>query len=204
VKKIILHLCADTGSDSYPYQLDDRYEVIIVGKSVGVENFKGWNGVYGVIANPVCTEFSTAQSRALVKNLDEGMVMVNHCLRIIEECNVDILAFWAIENPATGRLREFLGAPAFTYQPYQFGSAWTKNTALWGRFNPPAKTHTWNTCEKLNLPTYQGREKPSLAKLHKSHCALVPEFSMFNPQTDAEFRSLCSQKFARAFYEANQ
>ena len=37
--KIILHLCADLGSDSKYYQMDDNYEVIMVGKEIGVENF---------------------------------------------------------------------------------------------------------------------------------------------------------------------
>ena len=38
-KKVILHLCADTGSDSWPYQKDPDYEVILVGKDIGVENY---------------------------------------------------------------------------------------------------------------------------------------------------------------------
>ena len=37
--KTILHLCADVGSDSYPYQLDSNYEVIKIGKKIGVENY---------------------------------------------------------------------------------------------------------------------------------------------------------------------
>lgn len=36
--KTILHLCADLGSDSYPYQCDSDYRVIRIGKSYGVEN----------------------------------------------------------------------------------------------------------------------------------------------------------------------
>lgn len=61
-KKIILHLCADIGSDSTPYQDHDDYEVILVGKEIGVENFNPPENVYGVIANPVCTEFSTVRT----------------------------------------------------------------------------------------------------------------------------------------------
>lgn len=58
-EKIILHLCADTGSDSKPYQ-DAGYTVIKVGSDIGVENFQPPANVYGIIANPVCTEFSIA------------------------------------------------------------------------------------------------------------------------------------------------
>ena len=36
-KKLILHLCADLGSDSRFYQLDDNYEVVMVGEKIGVE-----------------------------------------------------------------------------------------------------------------------------------------------------------------------
>ena len=37
--KIILHLCADLGSDSLFYQLSDEYEVIMIGEEIGVENY---------------------------------------------------------------------------------------------------------------------------------------------------------------------
>ena len=60
MKKIILHLCADLGSDSRYYQLDDDYEVIKVGQEIGVENYNPPKNVYGIIANPPCTEFSRA------------------------------------------------------------------------------------------------------------------------------------------------
>lgn len=37
--KTILHLCADTGSDTMPYQKHSDYEVILVGSGIGVENY---------------------------------------------------------------------------------------------------------------------------------------------------------------------
>lgn len=37
--KTILHLCADLGSDSKYYQLDQEYNVIMVGEKIGVENY---------------------------------------------------------------------------------------------------------------------------------------------------------------------
>ena len=89
MKKIILHLCADLGSDSRFYQLDDDYEVILIGEKIGVENYTPPKNVYGIIANPVCTEFSTAAGFDKVGDLDKGMVLVNHCKRIIEESKKD-------------------------------------------------------------------------------------------------------------------
>ena len=57
-----MHLCADIGSDSRYYQLDDKYEVIKIGIEIGVENYTPPKNVYGVIANPVCAEFSRARN----------------------------------------------------------------------------------------------------------------------------------------------
>ena len=204
-KKIILHLCADIGSDSRFYQLDDNYEVIMIGEKIGVENYIPPENVYGVIANPVCTEFSTATGFHKINDLEKGMKMVNDCIRIIDCCKP---AFWAIENPANGRLKDFLGKPLMTYQPWQYGSPWTKRTALWGNFNIP-KPHyrDWEEVTKNeNLYVRPNRPKPSLAFLHKSAIDLIPEFEWAKKhiKTDADFRSLCSQGFAKAFFNANK
>ena len=208
-QKLILHLCADTGSDSRYYQDSDEYEVIKVGQSIGVENFVAPSDVYGIIANPVCTEFSTARADGKARNPDEGMFLVNECIRIIEEAKAQGgLRFWAIENPAKGRLKDYLGDPNYAYEPWWYGSPWTKKTALWGEFNiPERKYDNWEDVPKNpDLYTRPGRPKPSLAFMHKSHAAVIPEFveAGFEPDSDMEFRSLCSQKFAKAFFEANR
>lgn len=200
-EKTILHLCADTGSDSKSYK-DAGYNVILVGKDIGVENYHPPKDVYGIIANPVCTEFSIATGRDKQGDYEKGLFLVKECQRIISECEPK---FWVIENPATGRLKDFLGKPVMTYEPWEYGSPWTKKTALWGTFNKPFKRYEqWKDVPKINLPTYQGREKPSLAKLHKNHKRLIREFDCFDVDSDMEFRSLCSQKFAYAFFQSNQ
>ena len=159
------------------------------------------------------------------------MFLVNHCIRIIEEANP---VFWAIENPARGALRKYLGKPTMTYQPYQYGSPWSKHTALWGKFHvPEVKYPKWSdvpedikikelyvrpTAIYANGQTRKATGVPSLAFLHaKAHMKHIPEFAPFLEKitskpgrvksgvgADMEFRSLCSQKFARAFYEANK
>lgn len=80
--KNVLHLCADIGSDSYVYK-NNGYNVILVGKDIGVENFKTNIEIQGIIANPVCTDFSTAKGFHKENNPDLGML--EHCQRIIKE-----------------------------------------------------------------------------------------------------------------------
>ena len=205
MKKTILHLCADLGSDSRFYQLDNDYEVIMVGEKIGVENYKPPMNVYGIIANPVCTEFSTANGFHKERDLKKGMFLVEHCQRIIAAANP---VFWVIENPANGRLKDFLGEPKQVYQPWEYGSPWTKKTALWGNFNMPEPIYKkWEDVPKNEkLYVRPNRPKPALAFLHKSAVDLIPEFEWAKEhiKTDADIRSMCSQGFAKAFYEANK
>ena len=209
--RTILQLCADTGSDTWAYRNDPRYEVVTIGADVGVENYHPDRPIHGIIANPVCTEFSRVRRGKPGENYphtsdtEAGMVLVRECQRIIEEAQP---RWWAIENPATGSLRDHLGPPTFAYQPWWYGSPWTKLTGLWGTFTAPEPIYD-NWDDVLQIPELwvrPGRVKPSIVYLHKSAFNLIPEFrysGMPAPETDAELRSLCSQGFARAFKEAN-
>lgn len=204
-KKIIVHLCADIGSDSLFYQLSDEYEVIMIGEKTGVENYSPPENVYGVIANPVCTEFSTAKGFHKDNDIEKGMFLVNHCLRIIKEADP---VWYVIENPANGKLKDVLGKPRFVYQPWQFGSPWTKKTALWGKFSVPIPLYNnWYEVPKNDkLYVRPGRPKPALAFFHKSAVDLIPEFQWAKERIkcDADIRSMCSQGFAKAFFESNR
>lgn len=204
-KKIILHLCADIGSDSYYFQQDPDYEVVLIGEKIGVENVKDYGKVHGIISNPVCTEFSNAKRFDIPRDYEKGMFLVSHCLRIIKECTPD---WWVMENPSTGALRKYIGNPKHTYHPWQYGSPWTKGTGLWGEFNMPNKkiTNRKNVIKNPNLYVKPGGTLPEFTALHKSAIDYIPEFEKFKPfiKTDADFRSLCSQGFAKAFYEANR
>ncbi len=204
-QKIILHLCADLGSDSLFYQLDSEYKVIMIGEEIGVENYHPPANVHGIIANPVCLEFSTAKDFNHVGDLEKGMFLVNHCLRIIEEAKPK---WWVLENPANGRLKEILGAPKYIYQPWEYGSPWTKKTALWGDFNIPDKLYSkWeNVPKNYELYVRPGRSKPGLVYFHKSAVNLIEEFEWAREKIkcDSDIRSMCSQGFAREFYNFNR
>lgn len=206
-KKIILHLCADTGTDTKPYQDDPAYEVRLIGKEIGIENYHVDEPIYGIIANPVCLEFSTARSNGKARNPEEGMFLVNECFRIVNEAMYFAeLKFYVIENPARGVLHKHIGEPVAKYEPWYYGSPWTKQTALWGDFNMPKRVYyNWEDVPKNpKLYTRPGRGKPSLAFMHKSAQRLIPEFDVFEQvDSDMEFRSMNSQKFAQAFKRAN-
>ena len=187
--KIILHLCAKEGSDSKPYR-DAGYDVRIIGEDIGVENYTPPPNVYGIIANPPCTQFSIVRQNAKTpRDLREGMRLVKECLRIIWQCQTKTnfdgvggrtapLKFWSLENPATGFLRWFLGHPIFEYGQEEYGAMTTKRTALWGHFNLP----------KRPVLFHQLTVGHSLGKKHEVH---------------RSERSRCPIDFAKAFYEAN-
>lgn len=209
--RTILHLFADTGSDSWPYRIDPRYDVITVGADIGVENYHPDRPIWGVIANPVCTDLTPAKHGKQfgggdrpARDLDTAFGHVREALRVIDEAQP---RWHAIENPASGLMRQFLGKPDFSYEPWEFGSPWTKRTALWGSFTNPTPIYTRWEDVPLNPDIYvrPGR-RPSMAWLHKSAFDVIPEFrdsGMPAPTSDMELRSLCSQGFAHAFKEAN-
>ena len=92
---------------------------ILLLKDIGIENYHPpYNGIYGIIANPVCTEFSIANGFDKIKDYQKGMFLVNHCLRIIKQASP---VFYVIENPAKGHLRDFLGKPQYEYEPWWYG-----------------------------------------------------------------------------------
>lgn len=201
MRKLILHLCADIGSDSKPYaERPDEYEVIRVGKEIGVENYTPPNGVYGIIANPPCTMFSIARTKAKTpRDLRQGMVAVQHCLRIIWECQYKIetdsqrnppLAFWAIENPGSGMLRWFLGQPRFEYCQSEYGQIFTKRTALWGHFNIPRR------------PFMETVIRDGVRSLGRTYSPLTREARKGN-DGDGGFKASCPPLFAKAFFESN-
>lgn len=206
MRKIILHLCADVGSDSRYYQLDSSYDVVKIGIDIGVENYSAiGDDIYGVFANPVCTGYSTVHGFDKVPLCQDNNHLVDECLRIIGECSPK---FWVIENPAKGTLRNKLGKPNYTYQPWWYGSPWTKQTALWGKFNMPKPLYScWDDVpNKIDLWKRKDRNIPCLTYLHKSAKNLIPEFEWASDliDSDMDLRSMCSQGFAKAFYEANK
>lgn len=181
MSKIILDLCGGSGSWSRYYKTSGYDVKIITLPYYDVLTYKPPENVYGVLAAPPCTEFSIANCKAEYRERDfnQGLLIVNACIRIIEEVSPK---FWALENPK-GYLRKFLGKPKMTFQPWQYGDPWTKETDIWGNFNIPKPLyHKWGDVpNRLDIYTRPNREKPSIAFLHKSAMVKIPQLKFACP-----------------------
>lgn len=199
--KIILDLCGGTGSWSLPYKKAGYDVRVITSPDYDVTDYIPPRNVYGILAAPPCTEFSPAKG-ILDRNFVDGMNTVNACIRIIFTSKPK---FWALENP-TGFLHQWLGPEKFKFEPWNYGDPWSKQTSLWGNFKIPKPLYTnWLYVPKNpNLYIRPGRKKPGIAFLHKSSTLeCFPHLDKI-AETDAEFRAITPQGFAKSFFEANQ
>jgi site-specific DNA-cytosine methylase len=195
--KIILDLCGGTGAWSRPYK-DAGYDVRVISAPVfDVRTFIPPANVYGILAAPPCTMFSMARTVAKTpRDLRGAMEVVDACLNIIWQCqyNGKRLGFWAIENPK-GRLRWFLGKPALTFNPYDFGDAYRKPTDIWGNFNTDLK----------KTPVELDPKQKKQGQLNIQHLQPIPSDYVRDPNMSlrAIARSITHTGFARAFFKAN-
>lgn len=176
----VLSLCDFTGEWSRPYA-EAGYDVrrVDIRNGDDVRLFEALPyPVRGVLAAPPCTEFAASGARWWEAKgtaaLLDGLALVDACLRVIA---VHRPQWWALENPV-GRLRRWLGPPAMSFDPADYGDPYTKRTLLWGRFNAPTK-HPVMAIEG--------------SKMH-----------LMSPSPErAAMRSVTPAGFARAFFEAN-
>ena len=185
-EKDIYDLCGGTGAWSEFYRAAG-YNVIIVtlpGGDVRLLEYPK-RRPYGVLAAPVCTHFSGSGAQYWPQKDSDGRTLA--ALAISDACCRFILAtdpeaFWVLENPV-GRLRRWLGPPAMSFNPCDFGDPYTKKTLLWGSFYRPKP----NPVEPIRVCS-QGSW---LQKLGGSS------------ERTKELRSVTPRGFAKAFYEAN-
>lgn len=175
--KLILDLCSGSGNWSKPY-VEAGYEVIRIDLPQDVRLVEhGKRPVHGILAAPPCTVFSLAG--AWVKRTDDeiklALSVVDACLRAVA---VYRPVWWALENP-TGRLRRFLGKPTFTFDPCDFGDAYTKRTDLWGTFNPPTRTPVDPQGSIIDVPGM--KSSGSKAERAKTPMGFARAFQKANP-----------------------
>lgn len=194
--KLILDLCGGTGSWSKPYK-EAGYDVrVITLPENDVRTFKlPDEDIYGILAAPPCTMFSLARTRAKKpRDFREGMECVEACMRLIWEARKrGKLAFWALENPMC-YLRQFLGKPPFTFDPWEFGDPYTKKTDIWGYYNLPRKKYTSieqvMTVEQMQRCSTNNRKLPSISEITGSK--------------QSAKRAITPAGFANAFFNANK
>lgn len=214
MKEIILDLCGGTGSWSLPYK-EDGYDVRVI--TIPEYDVRTYvlpdEPIYGILAAPPCTMFSYARTRSTrPRDLREGMEIVAACLDLVWEAQNRLdsdqqkyspLGFWALENPYYGMLSWFLGKPAFVFDPWEFGDAYKKRTAIWGKFNEPVKTHK-NIIEVMT---------PEQIEKHKTNSQALPKFDRMRSK-DIHFeyfgkldrsarRAITPKGFSQAFFKAN-
>lgn len=189
-QKIILDLCGGTGSWSKPYK-EAGYDVrVITLPDQDVRTYYPPEGVYGILAAPVCTDFSRSGAQYwMLKDMDgrtiDSMGLVIACLRVITiaQAKSKNFTFWSLENPV-GRLRRWMGKPQLIFNPCDYGDAYTKKTCLWGSFNLPEK----HEVEPVRV---------------SSEGSWIMRLGGKSDRTK-ELRSITPPGFAKAFYKANK
>jgi site-specific DNA-cytosine methylase len=185
-RRIILDLCGGTGAWSRPYA-EAGYDVLVVTlPEQDVRTYEPPDGVYGILAAPPCTMFSLARTTAKTpRNTRQGMETVEACLHIIWECHHrGKPKWWALENPK-GLLRHFLGKPALTFDPCDYGDAYTKRTDVWGRFHALGRNHVPISAAMLRKLAINNRPLPNV------------------PGGQSARRAVTPPGFARAFFLSN-
>jgi hypothetical protein len=190
-ERVILSLCDESGIISRPYR-EAGYTVIqydlLHGHDVRLSPYTG--KVHGIISQPPCTHFAGSGARWWKEKGDQsllqGLSVVDACLRMVAVCQP---VWWMLENPV-GRLRDYIGPPAFSFNPCDYAGlsgeheAYTKKTLLWGNFIPP-------------LPVIIGGDY-SMPPIHGSKMHKLPP----SPER-AKLRSKTPVGFAKAFFIAN-
>lgn len=188
----ILSLCDYTGNWAAPYR-EAGYSVRLVDAKHGddvrsLPYIEG--GVHGILAAPPCTEFSGSGAQYWPEKDADGRTLA--ALSIVHACLALVAiyrpAWWALENPV-GRLNRWIGPPTFTFDPCDFGDAYTKRTHLWGRFVAP-------------LPLFIGGHQSVEPERVCSQGSWLMKLGGKSERTK-ELRSATPMGFARAFFAAN-
>lgn len=203
--RVILDLCGGTGAWSRLYQ-EAGYDVQIVTlPEYDVRVYIPPKRVHGVLAAPPCTEFARCGARwwksKPPEKLQEAVETVEACLRIVRAVEP---RWWALENPV-GRLKDYLGAPAFKFQPWEFGDPWTKQTWLWGVFAHPKK-RSGAIAPAKSVPGHRSCQHLRTKGLEEALLAgLPPDWVHRLPPSKerAALRAITPPGFAKAFFEAN-
>ena len=142
-----------------------------------------------VLAAPPCTCFCRPSARWWKRQDSDGSTQ--HDVALFRECiRICMMAtdWWALENPP-GRHRKIipeLGAPAWQWQPFQYGDPWIKQTYIWGTAMKP---------EPSNVVTPPPTRRTPNGKTQGTIAFMSSSWKRQRERTPAGF--------AKAFFEAN-
>ena len=218
MKKLILSLCDLTGNWAMYYE-PSIYEVVTFDLKTGhdVRYLPYFNRpVHGILAAPPCTEFCIVAAQYWERKDAEAPELLQQALSVVDACyriiNIYSPKWWALENPV-GRLRRYLGPPAWWFDPCDYGGwlapgeqsvpefpandAYTKLTGVWGTAKKPETRPV--------EPIY--REYFSASRQREWRVSPLTHSQWTNPKregvTAPELRSTTPLGFAMAFREAN-
>lgn len=195
-EKTVLSLCDYTGTWSDPYRRAG-YNVVMVdlkhGQDIRLLKYPG--RVYGILAAPPCTHLARSGARWWASKGEsailEAMSIFDACCRLALFSKP---VFWCFENPA-GRLQDYVGSPAFRFDPCDYGSYgenYTKRTCLWGEFNMP-------------LPENSLEPIQSTRSQHSIDAYMDVHGDRLWPDLDRRARrSVTPRGFSEAFYKVNR
>src|SRR5258706_7708473 len=172
--------------------------------------------------------FSIARSTGGKRDFEGAMSVVDACMDIVkwslikayEKNRYAHFKFWALENPK-GYLDKFIGRPAYSFSPWEFGDPYFKNTHLWGYFNPPVKTLVVHQRDfddsiqglwSLSMRTkcHQNRSGRPLGRKPEKFDRVAwaspkaPEEDKHLKLDRAGIRAITPKGFAEAFFRANR
>lgn len=202
---IVLSLCDLSGVWSQPYADAGHYVIRVdlqhpAGETKVADNIMHVGCDVGrydaafrpdvVLAAPPCTCFCRPGARWWKRQDQSGQTARDvstfiNCLRLCRLAR----SYWALENPP-GRHRKLipgLGPPAWSFQPYEFGDPWHKQTYIWGTAARPFATKMVNPPATIRAPS--GSTQGTIARMSSSW---------------ANERSKTPAGFAKAFFAANE
>ena len=200
MKKVILSLFDYSGNWSKPYKAAG-FEIVQIDIKLGID-ILNWNykviskdSVFGILAAVPCTHFSKVSAHNWSYydqsgKTEKSLKLLLKTLEIIEYFNPE---FWVIENPP-GRIEKLVPElkqfRLLSFQPYEFGDPYSKNTILWGKFNPFLSRNV--VPKSKRLPT---REHDNSVYYYNS--------KLYPGKSKSELRSITPPGFSQAFFQAN-
>jgi hypothetical protein len=218
-RKIILSLCDHTGNWPRFYE-PDLYEVetLDIKKGHDIRYLPYFNRhVHGILAAPPCTEFCIVAAQHWARKDSERPELLQEALSVVHACLSMVAIYrpvwWALENPV-GRLRRYLGPPAWLFNPCDYGRWLALGERTVPEFPPndayTKYSHVWGTAKKPELrpvkPVYKEYFSESRQRSHRVSPLTHGQWENLKREgvTDEKLRSTTPLGFAKAFRAANR